>query len=437
MRSKSSQITRGRRGERGAALVMSLLVAMLLLAAGGALIATAGMTVSNAVDSTAEAQAYYAADAGLQAALTVMRRNRASTNGAPATFHAFACGTANDCVNDGNDLSQWLGPMPNVLDAGLNLSYTLTVKDPSQADNATLLSTYVPRFLHVKSIGYGPRGAVKVMEMMVDDYAFDFNTHAAVALHSDDIESVGMTAAQFSIGTSEPHKWDGHDHAGLLLALPAFAVTNRADFDGYNDSPPGLGQGTMRGAAEKVISNDGANVIGAAQLGMITPAALEWWLKDGPSARTFLSMLREKADDDNRYFTSAPKGNMGTDADPAFTFVDGNVDLNGNSDTGAGLLIVTGKYTQTGSSHFHGIILALGDGNVERSGTPDIAGAMVVAKFTHNWDNASKSYTGNGGFTAPTLNVSGGGNSLVAYDSEWVRKAMESLGSRVVGIVEK
>ncbi len=37
MRSKPSEITRGRRGERGAALVMSLLVAMLLLAAGGAL----------------------------------------------------------------------------------------------------------------------------------------------------------------------------------------------------------------------------------------------------------------------------------------------------------------------------------------------------------------------------------------------------------------
>ena len=30
-----------------------------------------------------------------------------------------------------------------------------------------------------------------------------------------------------------------------------------------------------------------------------------------------------------------------------------------------------------------------------------------------------------------------GGNSLVAYNSEWVRKAMEALGSRVVGIVEK
>src|ERR1044072_136797 len=125
MRSKPSEITHGRRSERGAALVMSLLVAMLLLAAGGALIATAGMTVSNAVDSTAEVQAYYAADAGLQAALTVMRRNRAGNGGPAANFHTFACGSAANCVNDGNDLSQWLGTMPVTIDAGTELRYTL------------------------------------------------------------------------------------------------------------------------------------------------------------------------------------------------------------------------------------------------------------------------------------------------------------------------
>src|SRR3954467_9729448 len=107
MRSKPTEITRGRRDERGAALVMSLLVAMLLLAAGGALIASAGMSVSNAVDSTAEVQAYYAADAGLQAALTGTRRNRAGAGGLAANFHNFACGTAAACTNDGNDLSQW------------------------------------------------------------------------------------------------------------------------------------------------------------------------------------------------------------------------------------------------------------------------------------------------------------------------------------------
>src|SRR5688500_8263260 len=97
---------RGRDNERGAALVMSLLVAMLMLAAGGALIATTGMTVSNAVDATAEVQAYYAADAGIQAALNVIRRNkRASDNTTDATFHNIACAGTGACTNTGNNMS--------------------------------------------------------------------------------------------------------------------------------------------------------------------------------------------------------------------------------------------------------------------------------------------------------------------------------------------
>jgi hypothetical protein len=435
MRSKPSEITRGRRGERGAALVMSLLVAMLLLAAGGALIATAGMTASNAVDATAEVQAYYAADAGLQAALTVLRRNRAVRAGQPAlaaNFHTFACGTAAACVNDGNDLSQWLSYDPNGrirLTASTDPSYSITVSDPSLSATANIPVNYTPRYLVVRSLGRGPRGAVKAMEMMVDDYAFDFTARAAVALHSHDTNTVAMTT--FSIGESAPHLWNGNDLAGLAPNLSAFAVTNSADYDGGD----GLNTGAF-GKAERVISNDGANVIGSSQLKKLSNSELEWWLKDANSARLFLTQMRAKAVSSNRFFTSDP-GDIGTDASPKFTFIDGDIDLTGKSDSGAGLMIVTGSYTQKGSASFHGLVLALGEGSVERNGTPGLAGALVLAKFQHTWDSLTQSYTGNGGFGAPSLTTSGGGNSLVGYDSEWVRKAMESLGSRVVGIVEK
>jgi len=64
-----------RNGERGAALVMTLLIALLLLAAGGALIATTAMSASTANDSTAEMQAYYIAESGMQSALNALRGN--------------------------------------------------------------------------------------------------------------------------------------------------------------------------------------------------------------------------------------------------------------------------------------------------------------------------------------------------------------------------
>src|SRR5689334_18123297 len=65
-----------RAGERGAALVMTLLISLLLLAAGGALIATTAMSATTANDSTAEMQAYYVAESGMQSALNVLRGNK-------------------------------------------------------------------------------------------------------------------------------------------------------------------------------------------------------------------------------------------------------------------------------------------------------------------------------------------------------------------------
>jgi hypothetical protein len=63
--------------ERGAALITVMLISMLLLLAGGALIMVTSMSAANAADATAESQAYYAAESGLQASLGVLRGNAA------------------------------------------------------------------------------------------------------------------------------------------------------------------------------------------------------------------------------------------------------------------------------------------------------------------------------------------------------------------------
>ncbi len=64
-----------RRDERGAALITALLTATLLLGIGGVLILTSSMSAVTTVDSTAEAQAYYAAEAGMEEALRALRGN--------------------------------------------------------------------------------------------------------------------------------------------------------------------------------------------------------------------------------------------------------------------------------------------------------------------------------------------------------------------------
>jgi hypothetical protein len=69
------KMTNNRAGERGAALVTMLMVSVLLLGAGGALIMTTMMSANNSVGSTAEMQAYYVAESGMQSALNVLRGN--------------------------------------------------------------------------------------------------------------------------------------------------------------------------------------------------------------------------------------------------------------------------------------------------------------------------------------------------------------------------
>jgi Tfp pilus assembly protein PilX len=68
-----------RAGERGAALVTMLLVSILLLGAGGALIMTTMMSANNSINSTAEMQAFYVAESGMQSALNVLRGNTKPT----------------------------------------------------------------------------------------------------------------------------------------------------------------------------------------------------------------------------------------------------------------------------------------------------------------------------------------------------------------------
>src|SRR5688572_31411425 len=63
------------KSQRGAALITTLLISALLLTAGGMLIITTTIAGINTIDAAAETQAYYGAEAGIQASLNVLRGN--------------------------------------------------------------------------------------------------------------------------------------------------------------------------------------------------------------------------------------------------------------------------------------------------------------------------------------------------------------------------
>ncbi|HUS12474.1 MAG TPA: hypothetical protein VMZ30_18545 [Pyrinomonadaceae bacterium] len=121
------------RGERGAALITVLFISLLVLTLASALILTTGMSATNAVSSTDEIQAYYAAEAGTQAALNVLRGNVAPTIN-------FKSAVANP------DLSQWLTknygtPNPDRITLGQTangMAYKISeVSDPDLSTKVT------------------------------------------------------------------------------------------------------------------------------------------------------------------------------------------------------------------------------------------------------------------------------------------------------------
>ena len=86
--------SRDRSNEKGAALITAVLLSLLLLAAGGTLILTTTMSGITARDSTAEMQAYYAAEAGVARSLEVLKGNvESSPAGTRASFYNVLCST--------------------------------------------------------------------------------------------------------------------------------------------------------------------------------------------------------------------------------------------------------------------------------------------------------------------------------------------------------
>jgi type II secretory pathway pseudopilin PulG len=145
---------RRRPNERGVALVTMLLISLLLLAAGGAVILTTAMSATNSIDSAAETQAYYAAQAGLQSTLNVLRGNVApnplidpsspSASGNKISFRKAVTASTSNTSSDTNGprLSRWLTYDSTYTDRVVisqpystinGLAYSTSISDPDNS----------------------------------------------------------------------------------------------------------------------------------------------------------------------------------------------------------------------------------------------------------------------------------------------------------------
>ncbi|HEY0379145.1 MAG TPA: hypothetical protein VGC87_19675 [Pyrinomonadaceae bacterium] len=413
-----------RHAERGAALISVLLVSMLLLSAGGVLLLTTSMSATAPLDAAAEMHAYYAAEAGLQRALNVLRSKDLPAGAIPQGQTEL---TFRDVMKNPT-LAGWIpadGPAiggAQTTLVGTN-AFSVSITDPDDTGLVKkILSvlSYQPTRLNIRVTGYGPRRAKKILEMVVVRSGLSsFNAPATITIVGSD-KLLPPEPVSFSTGNSGAVRYTGNDAAGGA-GVSAFAVI-------IPDVLP-----TLAGIEKpQQVIGPAVSVLGpSSPIAGIPPTPKPEWLESADNARQFMygeDGLFARANKEKRYFTEQPS--VADMSNPKqLTFVDGDVDL-GAGNQGSGLLVVTGKLTTNGNTNFKGVILVLGEGSVERSGGGNgvISGGIVVAKF----DKTS------GGFGRPTFTTDGGGNSLLQYDSKAMSEALSAVpGFDVAGVVEK
>ncbi len=480
---------RKRKGERGAALWTALVSSMLLLGAGSALILTTSMTATNSVDAIAENQAYYAAECGLQESLNVLRGNVASPTFTFSTAADTSGGNASGDGTTYSRLSKWLsyGNTSGFTDRvtltsnytslnGLAYSVRVTNPDPettAQPGEAPKTDNFVkpnppvlqatpswhqwhcghcswdyshhPYCTHkhctnpqgtgratvddsrlvVQATGYGPKGAVKQMEMMVKHTTLDYNdAPATIVMVGPSDNSAPITLNMTQDGDKQ---FTGKDlFGGSTTQIASFGFTSSGAQSTANSYILTLHDSGKPVADTKALLLDSTNI--------------PTWISTADDAGVFLTELQSIAVSMGRYFTTASPpaaGAYGTDGAPVFTFVDGNFTIPPGK-KGGGLLVVTGTLEIQKDAEWDGFILVLGDdplGNASKFklttlGHAKIYGAMIIAPF-------HRSATVGSPFLGPSFDTSlGGHDSEFKYDSGEVRDAIYTLPPRVVGVHE-
>jgi hypothetical protein len=134
-------------------------------------------------------------------------------------------------------------------------------------------------------------------------------------------------------------------------------------------------------------------------------------------AREFIADITKVADTVVNPGESLPSGALGTTSAPKIVVAKDDLTFSGD---GAGILIVTGELTLSGNFSYDGMILVLGTGRVLRNGGGNgtIRGGILVGAYSDNSPT----------FDLPSsFETNGGGNSLIQYCSDTIKKALAEI----------
>lgn len=288
---------------------------------------------------------------------------------------------------------------------------SVTPNAPNVSGGLTPINTRItppePQRLVVRSTGFGPRGARKQLEAIVQKDLFG-GLYAPATL-----TMVGSQSGfYFNQGNSNVTTYSGQDLTTPMMIPPIGTAVPGFNID----------------ALATQIANSNVNMVGYP--GDVTAETPDW-LKTAAELNATISQLRLIAQSTGRYYASGvTPPNFGDFATgKGITFIDGDAEL--RQQDGGGILVCTGKLTFHGAYNFKGLIIVTGAAGIKRSGggNGSLLGNLVVAPYNPNNLTA--------GFLGPKYDLSGGGNSTIRYDSSSVFNGLEALDNIVIGLAEK
>ena len=300
--------------------------------------------------------------------------------------------------------------------------YEATLQSGNNVVTGSMTSPEPTRLL-LTSVGYGPRGATKTLEAVIQkDFFSGLAAPATLTLVGPVSTASPATSFNFHPGSSSVAVYSGDDAVSTDI-IPPIGTINDTNLDTVQASvdgqPPHPFNGTVVGAPSNV-SNE-----------------MPKWLSSPTELDKSIKALYNVADASGRYYASGvtPPDFGNNVTAQGITFCDGNCSLTGD---GGGILVVTGKLTLQGNFSFNGLIIVTGQGGVDRQGAGNgtIQGNMVVAPYV-NSSMLPASNPVSSTFLAPQYDLSGGGNSTIQYNSASLAGGLVAVSNFVLGVVEK
>ncbi len=430
-------------GQKGSALIMALIISVILMALGLAITMTSLGDFTMSEEFEGHDRALFIAEAGLADAQRILRGNdlteaiAASTSvdlyASPGpTFYRDPVALLEARSIDYRHLPSSIG---RISLAGLitpgngtpvgNGRFITRISDNDDGDNDLLTDVDGEFYVRVAGIHPGPpqemvrygsiqkNGVVMVEALYERDMSLDVSSPFTVygpnvlpssnnlfdgnSFHLDGFDHSNMSVEEILRG--------GHNHRNDP-AQAGLSVIN-------DDLPGGDAAGTLQEVYDALSKNQKDNITGA---------------DDGPyggepALRDDTENVRNSGNDDatnifNPYFMltlierisaaadvvyeddASVDGNLGTEDDPKIVVAKGDLKIAGSGE-GCGLLIVRGKLDYNGGFNYNGLIMVVGEGEVDTGGAnKGIIGGIYISKLEEDAN-------GNPVFGTPSFTLSG------------------------------